>query len=298
MENITIPAMGAMASVPYPIIDSVDYGDSYYGEKAFWKMQDEFLSAIFGYTKKESVVLSAMLKKVHPRTNLVNGTIKGLARSLELDPDTVRSAISKMIAKNLLAPVKERKWMLNPRLLAKGYYLQEAKLKAAYDTCKGIELSKAAVIDQKTGELVTLPAEYATVEIFCEMQGLERFVKLYDMFFDAICGLSATEMRVLIYLIQAMDTRNNMYLGQMDKIAANSTCSISTVSRAMAEFVRRDIITKEFDGCWHINPKLIVMGNRQKTQLIAKQYGAAKSMSKIRQKRCAESKKERQTERD
>ena len=51
---------------------------------------------------------------------------------------------------------------------------------ATYDTCQGKKVHGATVIDDKTGELVTLPNEYATVEQFYEAQAAERFVKLYS----------------------------------------------------------------------------------------------------------------------
>lgn len=65
-----------------------------------------------------------------------------------------------MQEKNILAPVAPGQWMLNPRLLAKGSFLQEVKLMATYDTCQGKKVHGATVIDDKTGELVTLPNEY------------------------------------------------------------------------------------------------------------------------------------------
>lgn len=52
---------------------------------------------------------------------------------------------------------------------------------------------------------MTLPNEYATVEQFYEAQQAERFIKLYRDFFSAISGLSETELKILVYILQAMD---------------------------------------------------------------------------------------------
>ena len=188
-------------------------------------MQMGFLEVLFGFTKQENLVVVAVLKNIHPRTNTYDGTIKGLARRANVDEKTVRSALLKMQEKNILAPVAPGQWMLNPRLLAKGSFLQEVKLMATYDTRQGKKVHGAAVIDDKTGELVTLPNEYATVEQFYEAQAAERFIKLYRDFFSAISGLSETELKTLVYILQAMDLGKNMYvsLGRFKSSAGTST---------------------------------------------------------------------------
>ena len=233
----------------------------------------------------------AVLKNIHPRTNTYDGTAKGLARRADVDEKTVRSALLKMQEKNILAPVAPGQWMLNPRLLAKGSFLQEVKLMAAYDTCKGEKVYGATVIDDKTGELVTLPNEYATMEQFYEAQAAERFIKLYKEFFTGIVGLSETELKILVYILQAMDLGKNMYIGTMEKIKAHCGCSTATVSRAMTQFVNRNLMVKEFDGCWRINPGMIITGHPRKVKALENAYAATKEINEKKAKEREQKKK-------
>lgn len=291
MADYTNPIPAGNAPGTSAVVRNTDYGREYYGEQAFWKMQTGFLDALFGFTRQENLVLITVLKNIHPRTNTYDGTIKGLARRADVDEKTVRSALLKMQEKNILAPVAPGQWMLNPRLLAKGSFLQEVKLMATYDTCQGKKIHGAAVIDDKTGELVTLPNEYATVEQFYEAQQAERFIKLYRDFFSAISGLSETELKILVYILQAMDFGKNMYIGTMEKIKAHCGCSTATVSRAMTQFVSRNLMLKEFDGCWRINPGMIITGHPRKVKALESAYAATKEINEKKAKEREQKKK-------
>ena len=291
MADYTNPIPAGSAPGTSAVVKNTDYGREYYGEQAFWKMQMGFLEALFGFTKQENLVVVAVLKNIHPRTNTYDGTAKGLARRADVDEKTVRSALLKMQEKNILAPVAPGQWMLNPRLLAKGSFLQEVKLMAAYDTCKGKKVYGATVIDDKTGELVTLPNEYATMEQFYEAQAAERFIKLYKEFFTGIVGVSETELKILVYILQAMDLGKNMYIGTMEKIKAHCGCSTATVSRAMTQFVNRNLMVKEFDGCWRINPGMIITGHPRKVKALESAYSAAKEINEKKAKEREQKKK-------
>lgn len=282
MADYTNPIPAGNVPSTSAVVRNADYGREYYGEQAFWKMQTGFLDALFGFTRQENLALITVLKNIHPRTNTYDGTIKGLARRADVDEKTVRSALLKMQEKNILAPVAPGQWMLNPRLLAKGSFLQEVKLMATYDTCQGKKVHGATVIDDKTGELVTLPNEYATVEQFYEAQAAERFIKLYKEFFTGIVGLSETELKILVYILQAMDLGKNMYIGTMEKIKAHCGCSTATVSRAMTQFVNRNLMVKEFDGCWRINPGMIITGHPRKVKALENAYAATKEINEKR----------------
>lgn len=102
----------------------------------FGKCRQAFRCTLWIYKAREPCV-DYSPKNIHPRTNTYDGTIKGWPAGADVDEKTVRSALLKMQEKNILAPVAPGQWMLNPRLLAKGSFLQEVKLMATYDTCQG-----------------------------------------------------------------------------------------------------------------------------------------------------------------
>ena len=105
MADYTNPIPAGSAPGTSAVVRNTDYGREYYGEQAFWKMQPAFLDALFGFTRQENLVLIAILKNIHPRTNTYDGIAKGLARRADVDEKTVRCALLKMREKNILAPV-------------------------------------------------------------------------------------------------------------------------------------------------------------------------------------------------
>ena len=85
MADYTNPIPAGNVPSTSAVVRNADYGREYYGEQAFWKMQMGFLEALFGFTKQENLVVVAVLKNIHPRTNTYDGTANGLARRADVD---------------------------------------------------------------------------------------------------------------------------------------------------------------------------------------------------------------------
>lgn len=82
-----------------------------------------------------------------------------------------------------------------------------------------------------------------------------------------------------------------MYIGTMEKIKAHCGCSTATVSRAMTQFVNRNLMVKEFDGCWRINPGMIITGHPRKVKALENAYAATKEINEKKAKEREQKKK-------
>ena len=61
---------------------------------------------------------------------------------------------------------------------------------------------------------------------------------------------------VLDFLVCAMQSGNNMYVGTMKKIAVNINSSKATVQRAMDSLADKGFVAMQLDGVWLINPSM------------------------------------------
>lgn len=95
-----------------------------------------------------------------------------------------------------------------------------------------------------------------------------NFFKVYDSFFGVVSGLGGKESLVLDFLVCAMQSGNNMYVGTMKKIAVNINSSKATVQRAMDSLADKGFVAMQLDGVWLINPSMVIKGNRSKEKVL------------------------------
>lgn len=203
-----------------------------YGAKHFWKADKKFFELLSMFSAAESKVLAYILQKTQPTKNEFIGAYKTIARKLNCDVTTVRSTFKKMTEKDMLAKTdNERIWMLNPRLLVKGDIIVQARLMSKYDTLLKRPLSNLIITDDAGNDPVFLPIEYPTPESLGDVKS--DFFRVFDSLFETLSGLGGKESEVLYFLVCAMQTSNNTYIGPMKEIAVNVNCSKATVQRAM-----------------------------------------------------------------
>ena len=158
-----------------------------------------------------------------------------------------------MAEKDMLAKTdNERIWMLNPRLLVKGDIIVQARLMSKYDTLLKRPLSNLIITDDEGNDPVFLPIEYQTPESLGNVKS--DFFRVFDSFFETVSGLGGKESEVLYFLVCAMQTSNNTYIGPMKEIAVNVNCSKATVQRAMDTLADKGFAAMELDCVWRINP--------------------------------------------
>lgn len=99
-----------------------------------------------------------------------------------------------------------------------------------------------------------------------------NFFKVYDSFFGVVSGLGGKESLVLDFLVCAMQSGNNMYVGTMKKIAVNINGSKATVQRAMDSLADKGFVAMQLDGVWLINPSMVIKGNRSKEKVLMDKF--------------------------
>ena len=99
-----------------------------------------------------------------------------------------------------------------------------------------------------------------------------NFFKVYDSFFRVVSGLGGKESLVLDFLVCAMQSGNNMYVGTMKKIAVNINSSKATVQRAMDSLADKGFVAMQLDGVWLINPSMVIKGNRSKEKVLMDKF--------------------------
>ena len=238
-----------------------------YGAKHFWKADKKFFELLSAFSAAESKVLAYILQKTQPTKNEFIGACKTIARKLNCDVTTVRSTFKKMAEKDMLAKTdNERIWMLNPRLLVKGDIIVQARLMSKYDTLLKRPLSNLIITDDEGNDPVFLPIEYPTPESLGNVKS--DFFRVFDSFFETVSGLGGKESEVLYFLVCAMQTSNNTYIGPMKEIAVNVNCSKATVQRAMDTLADKGFAAMELDCVWRINPSMVIKGNRRKEKVL------------------------------
>lgn len=238
-----------------------------YGAKHFWKADKKFFELLSTFSAAESKVLAYILQKTQPTKNEFIGAYKTIARKLDCDVTTVRSAFNKMVENDMLAKTdNERIWMLNPRLLVKGDIYVQARLMAKYDVLLNRPLSDLIITDENGNDPLFLSREYPTPESLYNVKS--DFFRVFDSFFKTISGLGGKESEVLYFLVCAMQTSNNTYIGPMKQIAVNVNCSKATVQRAMETLADKGFVAMVLDCVWMMNPSMVIKGNRRKEKVL------------------------------
>lgn len=216
-------------------------------------------------------MLAYILQETQPTKNKFVGAYKTIARKLNCDVVTVRNAVKKMQESDMLAKTEdERVWMINPRLLVKGDIYVQARLMSEYDTLLNRPLSDLLITDGDGNDPLFLPREYSTPESISNVK--MNFFKVYDSFFRVVSGLGGKESLVLDFLVCAMQSGNNMYVGTMKKIAVNINSSKATVQRAMDSLADKGFVAMQLDGVWLINPSMVIKGNRSKEKVLMDKF--------------------------
>jgi DNA-binding MarR family transcriptional regulator len=242
-----------------------------YGTKHFWKADAKFFELLSNFSAAESKVLAYILQETQPTKNKFVGAYKTIARKLNCDVVTVRNTVKKMQESDMLAKTEdERVWMINPRLLVKGDIYVQARLMSEYDTLLNRPLSDLLITDGDGNDPLFLPREYSTPESISNVK--MNFFKVYDSFFGVVSGLGGKESLVLDFLVCAMQSGNNMYVGTMKKIAVNINSSKATVQRAMDSLADKGFVAMQLDGVWLINPSMVIKGNRSKEKVLMDKF--------------------------
>lgn len=242
-----------------------------YGTKHFWKADKAFFELLKEFSSAESKVLAYVLENIQPTKNEFVGTYKNTAKKLECDVVSVRHAFQKMLNFDILAKASDEKvWMLNPRLLVKGDIYVQARLMSKYDTLLNRPLSNMLITDKDGNDPVFLPREYPTPESLADAKN--DFYKVYNSFFKVLSGLSNKEASVLFFLLCAMQSSSNMYIGILEQVAKNVCCSRATVCRAMDALVDKGFAAMGIDSVWYFNPSMVIKGNRNKERALMEKF--------------------------
>ena len=258
-----------------------------YTERHFWKATDSFFQLTADFTTGESKVAAYLMKRIEAMTNRFFGTYRGTARSLSCDQETVKNAFRKMKALDMVVNANSEGkdfWMFNPRLLMKGDIIKLARMAAEYDTYKEKELSTWVLIDKTTGEPFSVPLDMVD-PLMCKLA--EDFWKLYNEYFDILSGLSASETRVMAYLLDRsrLNYSENQILGSLDKIAKGAKCSKAAVNRAMKVLRAKGLVVMVQYGVWMINPSVIIKGNGQKKKRLERRYEEYEKIQRMKKKK-------------
>lgn len=76
---------------------------------------------------------------------------------------------------------------------------------------------------------------------------------------------------MLDFLVCAMQSGNNMYVGTMKKIAVNINSSKATV-QSDGLLADKGFVAMQLDGVWLINPSMVIKGNRSKEKVLMDKF--------------------------
>ena len=121
--------------------------------------------------------------------------------------------------------------------------------------------------------------EGVETEIYKKVYGTQQFWKIILSDLLSALGLisNSKQLDIYLYVFQNVDPSNNLFIGTIRKTVEATNISYKTVADAFKNLQKVDIMVKEQNGVYRINPKYAIKGNEYKRQRLVIQYEKSKN---------------------
>ena len=144
---------------------------------------------------------------------------------------------------------------------------QQMELTYTAETQTLIGQQRRRLLDQDTGEVILVD------QITKRAYGQKLFWKVYLMDFLAVLGiLDSKQLEVLIYIVEHTAPASNLFIGTQRRIAAETGCSLGTVSKIVKKLLDHKFLTLKQTGVYMINPAVLMRGDEHKRQILLSYY--------------------------
>lgn len=144
---------------------------------------------------------------------------------------------------------------------------QQMELTYAAETQTLIGQQRRRLLDQDTGEVILVD------QITKRAYGQKLFWKVYLMDFLAVLGiLDSKQLEVLVYIVENTAPASNLFIGTQRRIAAETGCSLGTVSKIVKKLLDHKFLTLKQTGVYMINPAVMMRGDEHKRQILLSYY--------------------------
>ena len=101
----------------------------------------------------------------------------------------------------------------------------------------------------------------------------KSFVKVYMTdFLVALNIISSKSVDVLAYLFEIMRANDNLIIATYEQIAKGAGTSERTVYMLMQKLMKANVISKQSNGVYMMNPKCMIKGDESKRQLLVNYF--------------------------
>lgn len=153
---------------------------------------------------------------------------------------------------------------------------QKMELDYVSNTQTLIGTKKRELIDTETGEQILVD------QITKRVYGSRNFWKMYLMDFLMVLGIiDNKQVDVFIYIVENTNQSNNMFIGTYDKISNDVGVCRQTIAKIMKKLQDNNFIKKVQNGCWLVNPNILMKGNDQKRQILLSYYESEQPINEL-----------------
>jgi predicted transcriptional regulator len=132
------------------------------------------------------------------------------------------------------------------------------------------------LLDTDTGEQIVVD------QITKRVYGTKNFWKVYLMDFLSILGIfDSKQVDVFIYIVENTSQADNRFIGTYKKIAEDVNVSQTTIATIMKKLQTNNFIKKVQNGCWLVNPNILMKGNDTKRQVLLSYFESDKPIDEI-----------------
>ncbi len=91
-------------------------------------------------------------------------------------------------------------------------------------------------------------------------------------FMQVLGIIDSKQLDVFIYIAENTNPSTNMFIGTYKMIHNDTGISEPTIAKLMKKLQSKNFIKKKFNGCWAVNPDILMKGNDQKRQILLSYY--------------------------
>lgn len=237
---------------------------------------DKICFLLSNLSGKEIKVLSFVLLNMRKTDNRLYISYEKIAKELGISKTSVNSAFQKFQDMDFIATESYGKYIISSLYIFKGDNDKKSKaFEEFYRIKHKIEEDREFIsVDTETGEVVcvyknVIPQSYA-----------EPFVKIYlDHLYLLLSDLTATEGKILAYVLRFMRKSDNCFLGTFEEIAENLKISKQTVISSFKKFSEMDFLIRVRNAQYIVSSRYVIKGNDYKRRRINDEFNKIKSNS-------------------
>lgn len=110
--------------------------------------------------------------------------------------------------------------------------------------------------------------------VYKKVYGARHFWRVWlgDLLYALGLINNSKQMDVVFHVMENTDTSSNLFIGTLQKVAEQTGISYKTVATIFKKMQDVDLITKQQNGLYKVNPSLLIKGDDHKKSRLVVEY--------------------------